>query len=957
MERCHCNSHINVRSVRSVVLSGVSVMLFFNQKHHTCRKEPPSTTMSSDTDITERPGENSKAWHALSAEEAARQLDTTLGGLSIEAAGQRLQQYGRNSLTGGRRRSALRRFFAQFNNVLIYILLITGIVTLVLGHMVDSAVIFMVVVINALIGFIQEGKAEQALDAIKQMLSHHATVYRDGHLRSVPAEELVPGDIVHLASGDRVPADLRLFKVRELRIDEAILTGESSPADMSTATLDSTTLIADRTNIAFSGTLVTSGMGQGLVVATGDATELGRISGMLQEITTLTTPLLRQMARFGTTLSGAIVILATLTFIFGLWVHHYSMTEMFLAAVGLAVAAIPEGLPAIMTITLAIGVQTMARRNAIIRRLPAVETLGSVTTICSDKTGTLTRNEMTAVVVATAEGHYTVSGEGYDPHGVFTLKDEVLENVEANPTLYELCRAALLCNDAALEERDDGFRIHGDPTEAALVVMAMKAGLDAEYQMQLWPRNDVIPFESQHKFMATLHHDHAGHGFIYLKGAPEKVLDMCRYQRTDGEDKPLERHYWLETMEEMAAHGQRVLALAFLDSGDEKQSLNFTDVADGLSLLGIVGMMDPPRQEVQAAIAACHSAGITVKMITGDHATTAEAIARELGMNNTAGVVNGSEIDLSDDLTLQEIVSQHSIFARTSPEHKLRLVSALQRNGEVIAMTGDGVNDAPALKRADVGVAMGVKGTEVAREASEMVLADDNFASIVEAVREGRTVYDNLKKSIMFILPTNGGEALTIMAAIIFGRMLPITAAQILWVNMITAVTLALTLAFEPAEKDIMHRPPRQTDEPLLSPFLLWRILFVSLILVSGTFGMFLWQRLNDVAIEEARTVAVNTLVMFEIFYLFSCRRLSAPSLTREGLIGNRYALMASGALLLMQLAFTYAPPMQALFHTAPLSAITWLEIVLVASTVMLLVELEKWWLRRNRRPERVVNG
>lgn len=886
-------------------------------------------------------------WHALSGEDVAAELGATLDGLEGEEAERRLERYGPNRLSSGKKRSALQRFLTQFHNVLIYILLITGIVTVILGHYIDSGVIFLVVFINALIGFIQEGKAEQALDAIKEMLSHTASVYRDRRTRSLPAEELVPGDIVNLVSGDRVPADLRLIRSKELRIDEAILTGESAPVGKHTESLADETLTADRLNMAYSGTFVTYGQGQGIVVATGDESELGRISGMLQDITTLTTPLLRQMARFGTTLSIVIVVVAVLTFIFGMLVHDYSPTEMFLAAVGLAVAAIPEGLPAIMTITLAIGVQKMARRNAIIRRLPAVETLGSVTTICSDKTGTLTRNEMTAISVVTGDGVFEISGEGYDPHGQFSLDGEPVDNTDDHLSLYELNRAVMLCNDSGVDDSGGCCTAQGDPTEAALLVMGMKAGLDLEYQKELWPRTDVIPFESEHKFMATLHHDHAGHGFVYVKGAPEVVVDMCRYQRKRGEDALLDRNYWMTSMENLAARGQRLLAVAFRATDSDHQSLNFNDVSDGLSLLGVVGIMDPPRQEAKESIAACHSAGIGVKMITGDHATTAMAIADDLGLKTEDGVVTGSEIDNADDEALQEIASRKNVFARTSPEHKLRLVTALQQRRGVVAMTGDGVNDAPALKRADVGVAMGKKGTEVAREASEMVLTDDNFASIVDAVREGRTVYDNLKKSIMFILPTNGGEALTIIGAIMLGRMLPITAAQILWVNMITAVTLALTLAFEPAERNIMNRLPRDADEPLLSRFLVWRIIFVSLILVTGTFGMFLWYREGGASIEEARTVAVNTLVMFEIFYLFSARHLLEPSLTREGLFGNNYALMACGVLLLMQLAFTYAPPMQLLFATAPLSLQTWGELTLVASSVLWLVELEKWSLRR----------
>jgi len=886
-------------------------------------------------------------WHAIPTDEVATRLDSRLSGLTSEAAKSGLQRFGPNRLSTIKQRSALRRFFSQFHNVLIYILLVTGGVTIALGHLVDSTVIFLVVVLNALIGFVQEGKAEQALDAIKGMLSHTAMVQRNGHIRSIPAEELVPGDFVYLASGDKVPADLRLIKTRELRIDEAILTGESSPVNKQSEPVAGEALLSDRLNMAYSGTFVTSGQGQGLVVATGDDTELGRISGMLQQITSLTTPLLRQMARFGTSLSLVIAVVALLTFVFGFLVHGYSATEMFLAAVGLAVAAIPEGLPAIMTITLAIGVQQMAKRNAIIRRLPAVETLGSVTTICSDKTGTLTRNEMTAVAVTTGDGRFEVSGEGYDPHGTVSVDGQQVEHEGNYPALFELCRAGMLCNDSGIEESPQGWNAIGDPTESALQVLGMKTGLELDYQKGLWPRTDVIPFESEHKFMATLHHDHSGHGFIYVKGAPEVVVDMCRYQRTRGEDVLLDRNYWSSCMEAMAERGQRLLAIAFRPTDESLQTLNYSDVADGLSLLGVVGIMDPPRQEARESIAACQSAGIRVKMITGDHGTTARAIARDLGLDTDRGVVSGADIDSADDEALRELVREKNVFARTSPEHKLRLVTAIQANRDVVAMTGDGVNDAPALKRADVGVSMGKKGTEVAREASEMVLTDDNFASIVEAVREGRKVYDNLKKSIMFILPTNGGEALTILAAIMLGRMLPITAAQILWVNMITAVTLALTLAFEPEEKNIMSRPPRDSDEPLLSGFLVWRIVFVSLILVSGTFGMFLWQRLNGVDIDEARTVAVNTLVVFEIFYLFSARHLTAPSLTREGLLGNRYALLACGVLILMQLAFTYAPPMQLLFSTAPLSVGTWMEIVILASSVLFLVELEKWWLRK----------
>ena len=708
--------------------------------------------------------------------------------------------------------------------------------------------------------------------------------------------------------------------------------------------------IGDRKCLAYSGTLVTYGQGQGVVIASGDETEIGRISGLLRKVQVLTTPLLRQMATFAQWLTIAIGIIAAATFTYGVVLQDYSAGDMFLAAVGLAVAGIPEGLPAIMTITLAIGVQRMARQHAIIRRLPAVETLGSVTVICSDKTGTLTRNEMTVQTVATGAGICEVSGTGYAPHGAFSLNDNDVTPDEF-PLLREVAQAALLCNDATLSEAAGQWQIQGDPTEGALVTLALKTGLEHNHCQSQYPRADAIPFESQHRFMASLHHDHSGHCFIYLKGAPERVLEMCHQQRMRGEDIPLDKVYWEACMETMANRGQRLLAIAFKPAATEQQSLAFSDVETGLTLLGIVGIIDPPREEATVAVSACQSAGIRVKMITGDHAITARAIGAQMGIGDGVTVVNGTELETFNDSQLQDAVQHSDIFARVSPEQKLQLVSALQATGEVVSMTGDGVNDAPALKRADVGVAMGLKGTEVAKEAAEMVLTDDNFASIARAVKQGRTVYDNLKKSILFVLPTNGGEALTIIAAIVMGRQLPITPAQILWVNMITAVTLALTLAFEPAERNVMQRPPRSPKEPMLSSFLIWRIIFVSLILVSGTFGLFLWEREHGASIELARTVAVNTLVMFEIFYLFCARYLLAPSLSYEGLLGNRYVLYAIGLLIVFQLGFTYLGPMQVLFATTAMSAEAWLRVIGVASSVFILVEIEKMLFRRYTRP------
>lgn len=888
-----------------------------------------------------------RQWHNLGIDETLSALDCTTGGLAQEEAAQRLGTFGRNVLKPQKKHGPLMRFLLQFHNILIYVLLVAACVTAFLGHWVDTAVIVGVVVINAIIGFIQEGKAEKALEAIRNMLSHQAQVLRDGQFIMLPAEGIVPGDVVMLQSGDKVPADLRLYYVKDLRVDESLLTGESLPVEKDITSVAGDVPVGDRKCMAYSGTLVTYGLARGVVATTGEHTEIGHISGMLREVTTLATPLLRKLAGFAKWLTVAIILVATASSIFGILMHGYTAGEMFLAAVGLAVAAIPEGLPAIMTITLAIGVQRMARRNAIIRRLPAVETLGAVTVICSDKTGTLTRNEMTVRSVITAEGVFQVTGAGYDPHGSFQ-HDAANIDPGTHPLLTEIAKAGMLCNDARLKHNERGWELHGDPTEGALITLGMKAGLEPGFEHKVWPRTDVIPFESQHRFMATLHHDHAGHGFIYVKGAPERILEMCSHQRHCGDDFPLDLVYWHTQMDRMAAKGERLLAIAFkAPMKDDVRELKFADVQAGLTLLGVVGMIDPPREEAIQAIARCRGAGIRVKMITGDHLATARAIGAQMGIGDGKTALTGRDIDTLDAAALQRAVHEADVFARTSPEHKLRLVQALQANGQVVAMTGDGVNDAPALKRADVGVAMGMKGTEVSKEASEMVLTDDNFASIAHAVEEGRTVYDNLKKAILFILPTNGGQAFSIIAAIMLGYMLPITPAQILWVNMVTAVTLALALAFEPAEANVMHRPPRHPKEPILSKFLVWRILFVSLILVSGTFGLFLWSSAQGASIEYARTVAVNTLVTFEIFYLFNSRFIIESAFTAKVLTGNRYALLAVGVLVILQLLFTYASPMQMLFHTSAISLQSWGVIILVASSVFWLVEMEKMVLKR----------
>ncbi len=890
--------------------------------------------------------EKKRHWHAMTADAAMRERAVQAAGLDDREALARLAEYGPNRLPAQKARSGVIRFLAHFNNLLIYVLLGAAALTAVLGHWIDTAVIFAVAFVNATIGFLQEGKAERALQAIRQMLSPQATVLRNAPRMSVPAENLVPGDLVILEPGDKVPADIRLTNVKGLRLQEAALTGESIPVDKSLDPVPLDAPLGDRTSMAYAGTLVAAGQGMGVVVETAVHTEIGRISGLLTEVRQLSTPLLRQMDIFARWLTLAILVLAAFVFAFGVTLRDFAPVEMFMVVVGLAVAAIPEGLPAILTVTLAIGVQRMVARNAIIRRLPAVETLGSVSIICSDKTGTLTRNEMTVRSIATAAHVFDVGGVGYEPRGGFSLDgNEILPDHRA--LLSEVIRAAVLCNDSALRETGGQWRVEGDPMEGALLTLGLKAGLDPVLEGKSFPRTDIIPFDSEHRFMASLHHGHSGEGFIYLKGAPERVLEMCSRQRgADGgrlSDRPLDRDGWLKRIEHATAQGQRVLALAFKPVAQDQRTLTFDDVESDLTLLGLLGLIDPPREEAIAAVAECQAAGIRIKMITGDHGGTARAIAGQLGLANPREVLTGPDLDGLTDAELMSRAFEVDVFARTSPEHKLRLVQALQAGKHVVAMTGDGVNDAPALKRADVGVAMGGNGTEAAKEAAEMVLADDNFASIAAAVREGRTVYDNLKKAIVFLLPVNGGESFAIIMAILLGYTLPITPLQILWVNMVSSVGLAIALAFEPTEADVMKRPPRPAGAPMLSAFLIWRILFVSALFVAGIFGIFSWTRSHGASLEEARTYAVNTLVVMEVFYLFSVRYLRAPSLTLKGILGTRAVLVAVAAVVSLQLVFTYAPFMAAFFDTRPVDFIHGAEIIAVGVALFVVLEVEKW--------------
>ncbi|MBU4181595.1 MAG: HAD-IC family P-type ATPase [Gammaproteobacteria bacterium] len=882
-------------------------------------------------------------WHAIEASQALQTLDSSATGLTPAEAAVRLATHGPNRLTAAARPGWLRRFAGQFNNVLIYVLLAAGFTTLWLEDVIDAAVIFGVVLINAVIGFIQEGKAERALEAVHAMLASHATVLRDGERHEIDAGDLVPGDVVLIESGTRVPADLRLLATKNLRIDEAALTGESLPVDKDSAPVAPLAPLAERTGMAYAGTVAAVGQGTGLVVATAAHTEIGRIGRMVSELQTLATPLTRRLDQFARQITFFILLVSVATFLWGSRVGGLPALDIFLAVVGLAVAAIPEGLPAIVTITLAIGTAAMAGQRAIVRRLPAVETLGSVGVICTDKTGTLTKNEMTAVGVMLPGDSLTVSGAGYAPEGGFHADGRPVAT-DCHTELLGLARCALLCNDAQLHRDAAGrWTLAGDPTEGALLTLALKAGLDLGEETARTPRTDSLPFESENRYMATLHHDHQGRVFALLKGGPERVLGLCV---RDAAGLPLDAAAWQARMDGAASQGQRVLALAECELPAGTSELTLEHITPRFTLLGLVGLMDPPRPEAVAAVAECQQAGVRVLMITGDHATTAAAIGASLGLRD-GNPITGAEIDTLDDAALGARLAQTDVIARASPEHKLRLVANLQAGGQLVAMTGDGVNDAPALKAADIGVAMGQRGTDAAREAADLVLTDDNFATIAHAVREGRRVFDNIKKSLLFILPTNGGEAGLILIAVFAGLALPVTAGQILWVNMVTSITLDMALAFEPAEDGVMRRPPRPASEPLITRLLFVRIAYITVLMVAATFVVYGWELSRGHSIEVARTAVVNMLVMSEIFYLFNVRHFTASAFRWETLAGNRIAVWACVITLGLQALFTYAPPMQALFGTAPLDAWSWLLITALASAKFVVVEIEKAVLRR----------
>jgi len=890
------------------------------------------------------------AWHALDVDEIVQQLDTRPEqGLTSAEAARRLQQHGPNKLPLGKQQSAFMRFLQQFNNVLVYVLLGAGVLKAALGLWLDAGIILGVVFLNALLGFFQEGKAAQALESISKMLSAEARTLRDGAARLIPADTLVPGDIVLLESGDKVPADLRLVEVKNLRTEEAALTGESVPADKNINVVVADATVGDRENMAFSGTMVVSGRATGVVVATGSHTELGRINELLASVNALETPLLRQIKSFGYKISGVIAVIGALVFAFARWGRGMEFVDVFQAVIGIAVSVIPEGLPAIITITLAIGVQRMAQRNAIIRRLPAVETLGSVSRICSDKTGTLTLMEMMVVSAVTSDASYKVSGNGYAPEGEVTRDGQPADN---DPVLQLVGRVSMLCNDAEIHQVDGAWKVEGDPTEGALYPFANKLGMERGDEQAAYPRVDSIPFESEHRFMATLNKGADGRQMLLVKGAPEVILEHCSHQQLQNDEiAPLDRAHFDAASDALAGQGERVLGIAWIENptGLNIGSLAAADLPHNLVLLGLIGLLDPPRKEAIEAVKECHDGGIRVTMITGDHKITAAAIAKMLGIGDGKTAMEGVEVEKLDPEELRERVKTVDVFARSSPEHKLRLVEAIQANGQIVAMTGDGVNDAPALKKADIGVAMGIKGTEVTKEAAAMVLADDNFASISAAVKEGRTVYNNIEKAILFILPTNVAQGLVIMVAIFVGFTMPITTPQILWVNMITSVALGLVCAFEPHETDVMMRMPRAVDRPLLTGFGVWRVVFVGLALLAYTLWAFFWMQGQGASDALARTVAVNAITIGQCFYLLNSRYLFDSSISIKAHLENKYLPLGIGAVVVLQLMFTYLSPFQLIFETESVPLYVWPWLLCGGLLFFLVVEAEKLVIRLKR--------
>jgi magnesium-transporting ATPase (P-type) len=883
--------------------------------------------------------------HHQSAADVASVLETDpRRGVGEAEARSRLDRDGPNSLPQGVTRGPIRRLLRQFGSPLIYVLIGSAVVTFFLEDYVDSGVIAGVVVINALIGFIQEGRAEKALEAVRGLLADRAVVIRGGVRRDIAASDLVVGDVISVESGTKVPADARLVDATALAVSEASLTGESLPVEKNPDPVPVDAPLAERTSMIFAGTLVTSGTATAIVTATGSGTELGKIGSLVEEVGTLRTPLSLRLDRFALQITLVILAIGALAFAGGYFVRDEPLVDLFLSVVALAVAAIPEGLPAVVTIVLALGTRSMAINGALVRRLPAVESLGSVSIIWTDKTGTLTQNQMTVSSVVTATRHLTVTGVGYGPEGEFRDDSGIVDPL-TDPALAALLEAGVLCNRAEVNGDPGGEHIPvGDPMEAALITLGAKAGIRQSDAQDATPQVDHLPFESERRFMATVHdRPHLGDRVVWVKGAPERIVELAE---SEWDGSPLDSARWLTEANHLAASGQRVLALAGAKR-DSSWVLPPGEIPSGFRLLGLVGIIDPPRSEAASAIAACQRAGIAVKMITGDHVVTAQAIGGQLGLRADRPLT-GAEIDYLDDRQLTDRMSETDVVARANPEHKLRLVRLSQQAGFQVAMTGDGVNDAPALQAADIGVAMGKNGTDAARNASDLVLSDDRFETIERAVERGRVVFDNIKKTMMFVLPTDIGEASVVLVALIAGWVLPISASQILWVNLVTAVTLSLALVVERAEAGVMERPPRPATEQLITGQLLSRIVFVGVLMLTVTLVGFWWQMGAGASLEEARTSAVTMLVVAEMWYLFSTRRFTQSGLTVETFFGNRMALVTVGGLVGLQLAFTYLPVMNTLFGTSPIGIEVWGVAIVLGLGVFLLVEVEKWlWRKR----------
>ena len=899
-------------------------------------------------------------WYQLSGKEIFEHLKTSELGLTEEEVKQRLKKYGPNKIAEEEKINKLKILLHQFTSPLIYILLIAGVVTILLKEYIDSGVIFAVVILNAIIGFVQEYKAEKSARALKKMVVPKARVIRDGKEKEVNSEELVPGDIVLLASGMKVPADIRLIHTIELKIDESMLTGESVPVEKITTPIKQENLPpGDQKNMAFMGTIVVSGRAKGVVVKTGERTILGKIAKEVKELTGVRAPLQDKIESFAKTIAFIVLGASVVLFLIGLLIGE-SAKYMFMTVVGAAVATVPEGLPIAVTVALAVGVIRMARQNAIIRKLTAVETLGSITVIGSDKTGTLTKNEMTVKLAYDGEHIYEFTGSGYDPSGEVLCEGISLKNLdpELKANLYTLLRIGLLCNESDIYEENGFYKVDGDPTEGALIVSAMKAGLNKEEEKEKYPQIAIIPFESERGYMATLHR-HKGKKYIFVKGAPEKIIDMCSKDIYGNEINEIKRKEILHVASNFAKEGLRVLAFAFKEADHELEELTCKDVecpgiASNLIFAGLQGMIDPPRPEVKEAIEECKKAGIRVVMITGDHAITAKAIAQKLGIvDEKAEVLTGRELEGMTDEELFEKVKTVNVYARVSPQHKLRITQALVKPGEIVAVTGDGVNDAPALKAAHVGVAMGRTGTDVAKEAADMIIADDNFASIFSAVKEGRIVFDNIRKVTFFLIPTGVAAILSILVAVIMGTPIPYVPAQLLWINLVTNGIQHVALAFEPGEKGIMERPPRDPKEPIMSRLLWERTVIVGLLISVGVVYNFQLALNEGPSLEKARTVAVTTMVFFQFFQAWNSRS-ELQSIFKISPFTNPLLFFSLIAAFFAQLSVIYVPTLQWIFRTEPITMSEWLQILMVSATVVLVVEIDKWIRRRAHRKQNV---